>query len=342
MKITHTIVSKTNGFYYAFPDIVQTNDGALIVAFRESKKHVAEESRLMVSRSYDGGETWKEAEVLDNLCGHMPRISKFPDGRLVMIDDGAPPVQKVCEEPYIQTRLFISEDNGKTFKKTVLSPGTLRDIPDCPTFAPDKIIPLSENDWITMGQVRLGRYEYKHSFAIFVYRSTDGGKTWHVEELSACDLSKRLTEPSMVILPDKRLLTFYRDNENAKPSLWNVGDSRGNNWGELAEAPFCGQRPTAGLLSDGRFLVTYRKTDKPYGTAAWVGSFEQLCDKDGSGEFMIMASEDNIPLGDIGYSGWVEISPGVVYVVYHHADEAEKSYIRGAIIDFNKKENPIR
>lgn len=333
MKLTHTIISKDDGRYRSFPDVARAADGTLIVVFRDADKHVADECSLMISRSYDNGASFSEAVLLDAVCGHMPRITTFSDGRLVMIDDGAPPNQEIGRRRYIQTRLFVSEDNGKSFRASVLSPGTLRDIPDCPTFAPDRIMPLSENEWIVMAQVRLGRFEFKHSFANFIYRTEDGGKNWHVEEICACDLSRRLTEPSMFRLSDGRLMGVYRDNFLNNRSAWNIGSADGHDFGELHDAPIFGHRPTAGLLSDGRMLVIYRKVDNPCGTAAWLGTVDEFMNGDKSGEFMIRPAENGIPWCDVGYNGWVEIAPGVVFAVYHHADKSGKSYICGVKIE---------
>lgn len=335
MKLTHTVLSPYAGRYLSFPDVARAQDGTLIAVFRDADAHCATECRLMLARSADNGATWSKAEVLDSVCGHMPRITTFPDGRLAILDDGAPPNQELGHQPQIETRLFLSEDDGETFSRTVLSPGTARDIPECPTFAPDRILPLSENEWIVLAQLRLGRYEYNHSFAIFVYRTTDGGKNWHVEEMAACDLSRRLTEASMLKMPDGSLLAFYRDNELGARTQWNRGGADGCGWSALQKAPFCGQRPTAGLLSDGRLLITYRKTDPPCGTAAWVGTFEQLVNGDRSGEFMLMPVSEEIFHGDMGYTGWVETAPGKVCVVFHHADTPHECEIRCVCVDWN-------
>lgn len=335
MKLTHTILSKHPTRYHSFPDVVKTISGRLIAVFRDADGHVAGESRLMITHSDDSGEMWSVPTVLDPVCGHMPRISLLPDGTIVILDDGAPPNHPQGKLPHVRTRLFRSVDDGETFSGSVLSPGTNRDVPECPTFAPDRILPLSDTEWITLGQVRLGSVQFKHSFANFVYRTADSGKNWRVEEIAACDLNRKITEPSMTRLPEGRILAVYRDNQAGAPSKWNTADGDGTNWTELCHAPFCGQRPTVGVLSDGRLLVTYRKTDRPFGTGAWVGTLEQLAAGDNTGEFMLMPLNDGIGLGDMGYSGWVELEPGVVYAVYHHADEPGHSYIRGVRIELD-------
>ena len=336
MKLTHTVLSRHPTRYHSFPDVVKTPSGRLIAVFRDADGHVANESRLMITHSDDSGATWTVPAVLDPVCGHMPRISLLPDNSIVILDDGAPPNHPQGKLPHVRTRLFRSADDGETFHGSILSPGTNRDVPECPTFAPDRILTLSDTEWITLGQVRLGNVKMKHSFVNFVYRTTDGGRTWGVEEIASCDLIRKITEPSMTKMPDGSILAVYRDNQAGAPSRWNTADGDGRNWTELNPAPFCGQRPTVGVLSDGRLLVTYRKTNAPHGTAAWLGTAEQLAAGDGSGEFMLMPIEKGIGLGDMGYSGWVELEPGVIYAVYHHADEPGHSYVRGVKIELDK------
>ena len=325
MKLIDTIISKSESGYQAFPDIVRIG-GRLMVVFRDSDYHVATHSRLMVAYSDNLGESWNDAKVLDPDCGHMPRASLLSDGSAVIIDDGAPPDS--AQAAHVSTRVFkINSQNEITSWQ--VSTGSPRRIPDCPTFAPDRIIEHSINEWTTLGQVRLGVISKKHSFANLVYRSLDGGHSWSVDSIALCDPKIRYCEPSCCRLSDGRIIAFYRNNEPKLPTVYNYCDPTTGEWTAPRPAPFFGMRPTVGQLSDGRLLITYRKVDSPAATAAWLGSLDELAAMDKSKEFVLMPVKAGIPLGDIGYSGWVELSPDVVYAVYHHADEAGRSYIRG-------------
>ena len=330
MKLIDTVISKNDSRYRAFPDIVRIGD-RLAVVFRDSDCHVATQSRLMIAYSDDFGASWSDAVVLDHSCGHMPRASRLADGSVVIIDDGAPPNSKQAKCG-VATRIFKLEPGQREFTSWQVPTGSPRCIPDCPTFAPDRILQINDNEWITLGQIRLGIISKRHSFANFVYRSLDAGRSWSIDTIALCDPKVRLCEPSMCRLKDGRIIAFYRNNEPNGATMYNFADSSGSTWDEARLAPFFGMRPTVGQLEDGRLFITYRKLDNPCGTAAWLGSLDELMSMDKSREFMLMPAGDNIPLGDFGYSGWIELSRGVVYVTYHHADESGQSYIRGVKI----------
>ena len=115
----------------------------------------------------------------------------------------------------------------------------------------------------------------------------------------------------------------------------------GESWEGPYNVPIPGcHRPTAGILRDGRLLITYRFMQ---GGSGWLGYWTQNM----FGAFMpagcVLETErnkqcvrifpidfDRSPVSDIGYTGWVQFDDGEVYVVNYLIDDAPKAQIRGS------------
>ena len=87
MAIEKYVVSKDDGIYEAWPDLVQTDSGKLICVFAECTHHIdRNEARLVLRESRDRGRTWSPKRYLtdkgtrDNYF-NCPRITKLRDGR---------------------------------------------------------------------------------------------------------------------------------------------------------------------------------------------------------------------------------------------------------------------
>ena len=277
----HTVVARKEGQYLAFPDIASTRTGRLICVWRESDCHVATESRLMLKISDDRGATWSAERVLNPFCGHMPRITVLASGEILILDDGAPPAQE--QEGGFWPSIYRSQDDGETFTAQPLSYGFGSCIPACPSFGPDRILPLAQDDWLCMSQIRLGtvRRSAWHTFANMVYRSTDQGKTWWADTPACAETDLLLCESGLTLLPDGRILALYRTNsERFEPVYWQISEDRGRTWTAVKATPLVGHRPNVGLTGDGRLLVTYRNVSPDRGTCAWMGTLEALTQTD--------------------------------------------------------------
>jgi sialidase-1 len=148
-------------------------------------------------------------------------------------------------------------------------------------------------------------------------------------------------EPSVVPLPDRRLLCVMRENEHIKrPSHYSLSDDAGSTWSTPRRTPFYADRPAAGVLESGRILVTYRnvepapgertmKVGSHPGTWGWLGDLAGLQGSGGESRSLRLQHDGCNEPGDYGYSGWVQFEDGEIFCAYHHRDEAPKSYIRG-------------
>ncbi len=319
-----------DGRYHSFPDVAVLPDRRLFAVWREADSHVASESRLLISYGTPDGGSWNKPAVLHEGFGHMPRVTVTP-AKVYIIDDGAPPPTAYPAE----SSLFVSDDGGNSFRRIALDVGDARTIPDAPCFAPDKILVLADGTLACAAQIRLGSRGHRddHTFCNLLYRSEDGGATWFPGTVLAVERGLKLCEPSLCRVPDGRLLAMYRVNAHpAEHTRFHFGDADGYEWDALREAPFFGHRPTAGFLSDGRLLVTYRKVSAPRAVCAWVGTLADLA-ADGGTEYELLPAPTVSP-GDMGYSGWVETAPGRIVCVAHHREpEEEHSVIRTVRFD---------
>ena len=65
------------------------------------------------------------------------------------------------------------------------------------------------------------------------------------------------------------------------------------------------------------------------GTWAWRGDLAGLTGSGGESSFLELEHDACGNHGDYGYSAWVQFDDGEIFCVYHHRDDAPKSYIRG-------------
>ena len=94
----HVIIDRRPGRYLSFPDVGLDRSGNLVVVYREADQHVANEaSVLLARRSADAGRTWSEPEILNARHGHCPRLTRLPDGELVVM--GATPGESERQAP---------------------------------------------------------------------------------------------------------------------------------------------------------------------------------------------------------------------------------------------------
>lgn len=255
----HTVIDRRDGEYLCFPDVVRTDDGTLIAAYNEQDKHIQPDRRVPLVRvSRDGGRTWGDICRLKMERSHCPRLIKLSDNEIILADHG--------------NIFFRSLDNGDTWEP-FRAEGLGHDMIDRPVF-------LGNDSFITTGHNHVGEAYpaiRQPNTEQMVYHSHNRGHSWDRLGPVAVERNLVLCEGSMIQLADGRILAIMRENSFVyEPMYCCISGDFGVSWSRPVPTPLIGHRPTVGLIDDGRLLVTYRNVAPDPGTAAWVGSLDEL------------------------------------------------------------------
>lgn len=327
------IVSRDDSIYEAFPDVAFAKDGRLVCVFTECEHHGnRNSSRLVVKISADRGRSWSEKYPVtergtNSAFFDCARLSLLSDGRLAM----------VCN--------FVERGGGKTryanylwFSDDGVNWGVPVELP-LGGIVPDRLVELKSGRWVFASH----NYSPEHGkLAQYCIISDDRGKTWSKPIVIASDPRYNLCEASMVEVEPNVIVAFMRENSGMGYDCFKaISRDGGESWAGPFNVPLPGcHRPTAGILRDGRLLITYRFMQ---GGGGWLGWWTQNM----FGAFLpaecLLATErheqsarifpidyDRSPVSDIGYTGWVQFDDGEVYVVNYLVDDAPKAYIRAS------------
>ena len=335
MNIEKFRISNDPAVYEAWPDVTLTRSGKLVCVFSECRHHSDRSyTRIMLSDSVDRGRTWSPKRPLtegtENLAYfyNCARISTLRDGRLAVIVDRVPAAGEKDDAKAVNV-MYFSSDEGVTWSGAVTTP--LRGI------VPDKLRELDNGRWLIAAQ-----YAVKGRLALFCRYSDDGGRSWSDEVLMAFDKRYQLCEVSMLPLGSGKIAAFIRENSGVgHDCIKTVSYDNGESWSALVDFPLPGcHRPVAGLLNDGRLFITYRFMQ---GGKGWLGTWTQnffaaLSDVESALSVrrsdawtrIIPVDYDRSVLADLGYSGWVQLADGSIYIVNYIVDDAvDKGQIRG-------------
>lgn len=258
----HVVIDHRPGHYLCFPDIRTMPDGTLLAVYNEYDQHVGNRRRLLVQTSADCGRTWSGPRMIRAQRSHCPRMSLLSDGQLLLLDDMVPKVS-------------WSTDCGQTWASDVGSAGLEHGLLDRP-------LELDTETLLTTGHHHCGKAAHpairQAPTEQMLYRSDNRGATWIKRAPIARHRNLVLCEGSLCMLPDGRLVCLMRENSMVyEPMYLCISEDQGDTWSDPTPTPLIGHRPTLGLTPSGKLLVTYRNVAPDRGTAAWLGSFEELC-----------------------------------------------------------------
>ncbi len=255
----HVTIARAQGVHYGFPDVAEAGPNHLVCVWRNGS-HTGGAGGISIAHSYDLGRTWSAPERL-HPRGHVPRIQRLKDGTLLALDDVGTRTKLV---------FFHSSDEGQTWTKLpdydAAEAGADRWV-SCPS----RVTELSDGSWLVAGSW-LGVEGRTGAIRLHIHRSTDRGQTWEFWSELLAHPPYGTDEPTILELPDGRLVVFTRGSRNdAMPAIKAFSSDNGKTW-EIQEVPFpVTGRTNADLLSDGRVMVTYRSGIGPAALRAWIG-----------------------------------------------------------------------
>lgn len=342
-------VSRDDELYEAFADIAQTPDGTLVCTYRESMAHAPWPfSRIVVRRSEDGGYTWRAKQVLiekNDEAGegrlNCSRITCLSDGTLLLIVDFYVPGRDWLVNP-VENLLFRSHDSGVTWDGPV------------ETGITDGIVPsikeLSNGD-LLIGVTRQRSGDGKLSGLIdeqTVYRSTDGGITWNGPFLVPNLPGLRLNEGDFAELDSGTVVCYMREDGERFTGWKSLSEDGGETWSEPFRSQMfsCLGRPSVGRVRSGEIVVTYRFCSGISTSLALYVETPAEAVRRGDpnpNDYMTdyrqarfaFLDNDRSLHPDSGYSGWVQLPNGDLYVVNYITDDAPRAYIRGYVVSRN-------
>lgn len=332
-KMGKHIVSIDPGSYLAWPDLELTSSGELICIFTACTHHGDRSfSQLRTAVSSDRGHTWKPARPFSEQCTpdtgyyyNNATIRQLRDGRLVVLTDR---IYGKNDEAESHIVLYNSFDGGKTWDGGRETPAR--------GIVPDKLVETATGRWL----VTSGYFDPEtNKLATRLWYSDDKGKSWNGPVIVARDPEKNLSEASILEVSG-RLVCFLRENSAlGLPAYLCFSEDDGLTWSVSKPFPLPGaHRPKAGLLADGRILITYRfwQGGKFY-WGCWQNLFAGITDVNSvfASDYLDCSTRiipiefDASEVSDTGYSGWVQFPDGNLYVINYIVEDAGKAFIKG-------------
>ena len=353
-------VSRDDEVYEAFADIARAGDGTLVCTYRESLCHGPWPfSRVVVRRSVDDGLTWGPRQVVvardeaQTAAGegrlNCSRIAALADGSLLLIVDVLLPMtfDGFLKPGAFRNLLLRSRDGGVTWEgpeDTGLNDGIVPSIKQLSDGA--LLVGLTEQ--------RPGpRPEDPYVERQTVFRSQDGGRRWEGPYTVPNPLAPtvtgmpwRLNEGDFVELDDGAVVLYMREDGERLSAFRSLSRDGGRTWtpAQRTAMPCCLGRPSAGRLRSGEIAITYRLAvglstclalyvETP--AEALRGLERGTDDLEGpptsaspAARFAVLDNDRSVA-ADSGYSGWVQLADGGLYVVNYTNDDAPRAHIRG-------------
>ena len=334
-------ISRNDEVYECFPDLVLTPSGRLVLTYRESDGHVANQySRLIVRTSDDTGATWSDRHVLIEgesspvpramPYWNCPRVSVLPDGRIALVCDlFRSDMPAATQDEATHNSLWFSTDDGATWS----DPEEIAPV----GIVPDKLHSLASGGWLFgthFPDPATGKLVQRCWLAAAPHARWEGPLT------VAAGPDWNLCEGAFVEVKPGILVCYMRENTGKGwPAFKALSTDGGRTW----QGPFptllpaC-HRPASGLTQAGELLTCARNMPGPAGTPAPLAFYAAIESAQSAltptfeGQACrIRVIEDNG--GDMGYSGWVEYAPGKFLAAYYTRKEAPKGFIRGVFFD---------
>lgn len=344
--LSHQTLYEDTEVYAAWPAIVRTSKGDLLVAFTATEEHISPDGKIVMIRSSDNGESWSPPQEIFNsiIDDRESGLTRLSDGRILahiwsthwtreayetQYDNHQTNekvqrwIQQVDSPAYLAAAqqhgawLLISEDDGQTWSPARKGPDTIHGG-----------IELQNSSLLVASY----RRQKNH---IGIYTTPHVDSTWTLKSTvhSPMPDSIRFGEPHVVQLNSGRILMMIRptaipyNDKDPRLYLWlSWSDDDGVTWAKPIETPLWGFPPHLLQLHDGRVVVVYGHRRPPYGQRAAISSDGITWDADN-----IITLRDDAPNHDLGYPASIELAPDTVLTVYYQKQPEGKVDILGTI-----------
>ena len=318
-------ISKDNKIYRAFPDLILV-DNKLICAFIEMDK-TDKIFNICITTSNDRGITWNDRKIIkskidDNGRWDAPRINKMKNGDIIITSSWYLNDDKSKKNSYIY--MFYLDNNLDIIKEIKTSMTGI---------VPDKILELNDK-WILISQER------NENLDPIIYFSYDYGNTWTDKKILIHDDNYNLCESSSMLIDDKIVVLMRENSNKGIDALKIISNDYGNTWSEIYNMPIpaC-HRPVITHLMEGYYLITYRFNQGMFYGRGHHGQNIMGClikdndmlevDRDKIESRIFPIDYDRNINSNWGYTGCVQFSDGMIYVVSFIIDDNPVGQIRG-------------
>lgn len=328
-----------NGFgYCGWPTLSVDKKGVLYAAYSGNRmRHICPFGKIVMHKSFDGGETWTDREILADtvLDDRDPSILTFGENSMLLnwlVNDfdfqrgiilkgletkealSASDRMIVGLMDYVDGKVDDETRKGGSYIKRSDDGGLTWSAPSkLPVYAPHGPNRLPDGSFIYFGRV------YSRNM-ISAYRSTDG-LNW--EWMSDVPLPKKemydkAFEPYCIALPSGRLLGVIRietkfsdkDPEGTFTMYTTYSDDMGKTWSAAEPTGLNGSPPHMIIHSSGALILSYGRRQRSYGEKVALSYDEGKTWE----EHTLF---DDAPSPDLGYTTTAELPDGTLVSVYY-------------------------
>ena len=361
-KVRDFIIYHDARFHSAFPSVVRTRKGELIVAFRrapdrrifgeQGTSHVDPNSYLVKVTSKDALR-WDEDPTL--VYAHPfggsqdPCLLQLRDGTLLctsygwafvdgaVVDDMKPPVfENRKGVVFLGGYVLRSRDGGETWDGPVYPPHIGPEINNNALGDP---LPAYNRGALCEGRSGVLYWVVAASDAgppgrktsTHLLMSHDKGRTWEYSAPVAVDDSASFNEASIYETPKGDIVAFLRTAGLDDQACIARSTDGGTTFGPWERMGFQGHPLQAVRLPDSRVLLVYGYRHKPYGIRARILNPE--CSDYASAPEIII--RDDGASTDLGYPWAVVLDKKHVLVAYYFHTESRRQHIAGTILEID-------
>lgn len=324
------IVYKSSQFWSGHPDVAFFNN-QLFVVFRQSDNHRPSGlTRLMLTSSTNGHLYEPPVCISESLDRYnCPRLSVI-DNKLWVICDIVKNTGDfiASENTPSNTRIVLfHSDNGTKWTGPIIT--------NIFGIVPDKICKLSDDYGIACHTHF--KNDLNDRLACYFWKTKDLlSNSWFKYEI-ANKQDCNLCEPSISYNGNELVCLIRENSQRGDPAYWTCSNDNGKSWMPAIKTRMFGcHRPVLGRLKSGHYLTTYRDQSHIHTPSCWARNTfacftfvqsmhnkEYPCYK----SIIFPLDHDNAKVPDSGYTGWVQMDNGLIYVVNYITKSGNKPYI---------------